>query len=459
MARAGKLRTGSVVALLLAAGCAIVLWEPWHGPIVLSLSTGHGIDTGDLPALPLLALAVAIAFGGTRRGRAAPQGRLSHGLRGPASAVVLGVLLLLAGMALAYEDGGPLVPAGGGTFDGSTQHATAHRADPVDRWTHVAVTYDGAVLRLYVDGTRVSRQPTTGTLPRTSDPLWIGGNHPYGEYFDGLIDEVRVYHRGLSPSAVRAEMSTPIRAGSPEKDLVGAYAFDRNSPTVAADASGNRNTGAITGAAWTPEGRFGGALRFDGAHAAVRIPGSRSLDLSRAMTLSAWVRPSESQAGWRTILHRQTDVYYLAAGTDRAARAVAFDDARALLLVAVAVWLAVMLAAGHTGWLGERQRSWWPPVALFVAGSIVDAALAPSGTLAGPTLVAVWCGVTSPRRREAVLFYVLAAAFTAATVASLAGPDDLELSSDGSVARSAALGLVLVTLGLLGARRPAAARP
>ena len=130
MARAGRLRTGSVAALLLAAGCGIVLLEPWHGPIVLSLSTGHGIDTGDLPALPLLALAVAIAFGRTRRGRAAPQGRRPLA-SGPASAVLLGVLLMLAGMALDYEDGGPLVPAGGGTFDGSTQHATAHRADPV----------------------------------------------------------------------------------------------------------------------------------------------------------------------------------------------------------------------------------------------------------------------------------------------------------------------------------------
>jgi hypothetical protein len=39
----------------------------------------------------------------------------------------------------------------------------------------------------------------------------------------------------------------------------------------------------------------------------VRVPASAALDLKDAMTLSAWVRPTESQAGWRTILHRQTD--------------------------------------------------------------------------------------------------------------------------------------------------------
>ena len=75
MARVGRLRTGSAAALLLAAGCGIVFLEPWHGPIVLSLSTGHGIDTGDLPALPLLALAVAIAFGRTPPGRMDRAGR------------------------------------------------------------------------------------------------------------------------------------------------------------------------------------------------------------------------------------------------------------------------------------------------------------------------------------------------------------------------------------------------
>jgi len=49
------------VALLLGGACGIFLWEPWHGPVILSLSSRHGIDVGDLLALPLLALAIVIA--------------------------------------------------------------------------------------------------------------------------------------------------------------------------------------------------------------------------------------------------------------------------------------------------------------------------------------------------------------------------------------------------------------
>ena len=43
----------------------------------------------------------------------------------------------------------------------------------------------------------------------------------------------------------------------------------------------------------------------------VRVADSASLDLTTAMTLSAWIRPTASQSGWRTILQRQTDSYFL----------------------------------------------------------------------------------------------------------------------------------------------------
>jgi hypothetical protein len=345
--------------------------------------------------------------------------------------------------------GSSLVPAGGGTFGGSTQHADARRAESVGRWSHVALTYDGAALRLYVDGTQVSSRAMTGTILGTTDPLWIGGNHPYGEYFDGVIDEARIYERALNSSEVEAEMSAPIGSdrSASERGLVAAYSLDAGSGRVARDASGNGNAGRIDGATWTTRGRFGGAIRFNGAGDIVRIPASASLNLRGAMTLSAWIRPSESQTGWRTILHRQTDAYFLTAGGGPREELGTFDHARLRLLIIAAVWFCVALVTARAPWVTGSGSSFWPPVALFLAGSIVDAALAPSHTLIGPFLVALWFALTASRRGEAASMYLLVAVFAGLTVGSLAG--GLELAHDeGGIARSAALGLLLVTAGL-----------
>ncbi len=123
--------------------------------------------------------------------------------------IVLGALLM-AGI-LVPRIGSPLVPAGGGTFGRETQHVDGRRAEPVDRWTHLAVTYDGSTYRLYVNGVETSSRSASGSILSTIDPLWIGGNHPYGEYFNGDVDEARVYDRALSPAQIRGAMMTPDR--------------------------------------------------------------------------------------------------------------------------------------------------------------------------------------------------------------------------------------------------------
>jgi hypothetical protein len=62
MSRARSTSTVIVVALLLTAAWWFLLVEPWRGPVVLPLWDNHGIDAADLPALPLVALAVGIAM-------------------------------------------------------------------------------------------------------------------------------------------------------------------------------------------------------------------------------------------------------------------------------------------------------------------------------------------------------------------------------------------------------------
>ena len=45
--------------------------------------------------------------------------------------------------------------------------------------------------------------------------MWIGGNSPYGEYFNGRIDEVRVYRAALSQAEIQADMAAPL-GGPPD---------------------------------------------------------------------------------------------------------------------------------------------------------------------------------------------------------------------------------------------------
>ena len=80
-------------------------------------------------------------------------------------------------------------------------------------WTHLATTWDGSTLRLYVNGTQVSTMALTGTLPVSAGPLKIGGNAVWGEWYRGLIDEVRVYRRALSGAEVAADMTRAVAGG------------------------------------------------------------------------------------------------------------------------------------------------------------------------------------------------------------------------------------------------------
>ena len=282
-------RKAWMVVGLLAAAVSLLVLSPWHGAIAVSLSQTHGIDTGDLPAVGLIAIAIAIVRSrhDTAEG-AAPWMRAGRTLS--AAAATLGALLVIAGVVQALS-GPSLVPAGGGTFEGMTEHVDSRLHLPVGRWSHLAVTYDGTTLRFYLDGVLTSSRAVSGRLRATHDPLWMGGNRPYGEYFVGELDEVTVYNRALAAGDVRRLMSTPLSQRPPtmSRGLVAAYPLDSGAGRIAIDGSGRGNNGAIDGATWTPDGHFGGALRFEVGGDRVRIPESPSLDLTRTMTLSAWV--------------------------------------------------------------------------------------------------------------------------------------------------------------------------
>ena len=81
---------------------------------------------------------------------------------------------------------------------------------PLNTWTHLTATYDGATLRMFVNGVQASSRAVTGLTATTSGALRIGGNSVWGEYFRGLIDEVRIYNRALTAAEIQTDMTTPI---------------------------------------------------------------------------------------------------------------------------------------------------------------------------------------------------------------------------------------------------------
>lgn len=106
-------------------------------------------------------------------------------------------------------------PGAGGTFGSGNRNAFGGSPLPAATWTHLACTYDGADIRLYVNGAQAGSVAATGAITTSASPLTMGGNTPYGEFFNGRIDDVRVYSRALSAAEIQSDMNTPVGAAPP----------------------------------------------------------------------------------------------------------------------------------------------------------------------------------------------------------------------------------------------------
>jgi hypothetical protein len=96
------------------------------------------------------------------------------------------------------------------TVAGLDRSALGASALPLNTWTHLAATYDGTTLRLFVNGVQVGTLAVSGPMATSAGALRIGGNAVWGEYFSGLIDEVRIYNRALTAAEIQSDMNVPV---------------------------------------------------------------------------------------------------------------------------------------------------------------------------------------------------------------------------------------------------------
>jgi hypothetical protein len=93
------------------------------------------------------------------------------------------------------------------TVNAATRYDTAPDIpDFPDEWAHVCFTYDGSVLILYKDGEEAARVNTRGQLQQNNLSLSIGCRLDYDQNFNGIIDDVRLFNRDLSPEEVQQVM-------------------------------------------------------------------------------------------------------------------------------------------------------------------------------------------------------------------------------------------------------------
>jgi hypothetical protein len=110
---------------------------------------------------------------------------------------------------------------------------------PTGRWSHLASTWDGRTLVLYVNGRKIASAPLRQTAVASDKPLRFGGNTVWNEWFKGAIDEIRIYDRALTPSEIQEDEGAPSSGAATQR---GANTKVTSKPKEKAKAKHHKKT-------------------------------------------------------------------------------------------------------------------------------------------------------------------------------------------------------------------------
>ncbi|WP_035368389.1 LamG domain-containing protein, partial [Dolichospermum circinale] len=201
----------------------------------------------------------------------------------------------------------------------------------LNQLTHVAATYDGAKLSLYINGQLDTSVDWVGTPLQNNYPVKIGRELNAWNPFAGQIDDVRIWNVARTQAQIQANYNQQLVGN--ETGLAGYWNFNEPSGSTALDKTINGNNGNIIGATHvnqtgTPteqlapaniiytvtdlpdKGVLGfcndTALSFNGVNNYVEVPHSAALSLN-TFTLEAWVNQTQIKGDWQPIITKQNN--------------------------------------------------------------------------------------------------------------------------------------------------------
>jgi hypothetical protein len=125
----------------------------------------------------------------------------------------------------------------------------------MEGWLHVAATYDGKIMRAFINGNERGSIMPTDVLSTTQTTVKIAWSPYTDAHFDGIIDEVRIWNIARTADEIKNNMS--VRLTGNEAWLVAYWRFDEGSGTVAHDSTMFGHDGTLElGPMWVPSSIF-----------------------------------------------------------------------------------------------------------------------------------------------------------------------------------------------------------